>query len=100
VLKLTFGDFTRFGIYEPDQKRASARERYAADEVSRLPFRDKAHPPYFDPSAPQAGLIVERGPLGGKRRMVVSYFLAKIRGSDALEKFLSGVTWITLVERR
>lgn len=100
VLKLTFGDFTRFGIYEPDQKRASARERYTADEVSRLPFRDKAHPPYFDPSAPQAGLIVERGPLGGKRRMVVSYFLAKIRGSDALEKFLSGVTWITLVERR
>lgn len=98
VLKLALGDFTRIGLYERDYRRARSGARYTAEDISRLAFRDRVHPLHFDPGAPQASLMVERGPLAGGRWLMLSYYLARMRGATSLERFLSGVATITVTE--
>ena len=99
VLKLALGDFTRFGVYERNYERARGGARYRAEDIARLALRSRVHPARFDPGAPQASLIVERGPLAGTRRLVIPYYLAKMQGATALKRFLSEVTTVTLIER-
>jgi len=42
ALKMVFGDFTRFGIYEHDEKRALSLQRYVAADIDRLLLGGKA----------------------------------------------------------
>ena len=100
LLKHAFGDFTRFGLYERDAAHARSARRYTADDVSRIWLRDRVHPPHFDPAAPQAGVIIDRGPAAGSYGLLMPYYLARIRGPEPLQRFLSGVTTLSIFERQ
>lgn len=100
VLKHAFGDFTRFGVYERDYARARSTRRYTAEDISRIWLRDRIHPPHFDPAAPQATVIVERGPAAGTYGLLMPYYLARIHGAEPLQRFLSDVTSLSIFERQ
>jgi len=100
ALKMVFGDFTRFGIYEHDEKRALSLQRYVAADIDRLLLRDRVHPPAFDAAAPQVSVIVDPGPRASRRRLALDYYVARLRGEAAVRDLLGGVVSVRVIERR
>jgi len=112
AFKKVFGDFTRFGFYEgfvqgtPDLAgyysfKGGIAHWYSLEDLSHLitGFQTNVYPKHFNPTGRQATLIIDRGPFESEVELVGKYYFYKYLRRAELNRFLSEVTRLSLIER-